>query len=118
MLTNAASRPPVPAHGNTRASFLVWKAHCRPSRHSRMSSANAGPRWLIMGTAIASSTRRGTGVGPGTRNWKLIALAILPGPRALRPQLHEGRGTLVEPLLAGVELDGRAGRLAEHQCEH
>ena len=69
MFCTAASNPPVPEDGNTTTSFLVWKAHCRPSRHSLIRAANWGPRWLIMGASMAARTRSGTGVGPGTRSW-------------------------------------------------
>src|SRR5947209_9290834 len=37
----------------------------RPSRHSRTSASKRGPRWSMMGCAIARTMRSGTSVGPG-----------------------------------------------------
>ena len=68
-LAMALSNPPVPLAGKINMSFSVWKAQRRPASSSGRRALNSGPRWLIMGAAIARCTRSGTGVGPGIRNW-------------------------------------------------
>src|SRR3982074_2554420 len=62
-------------------SFSVWKDHLRPASSPGRSALNSGPRWLIMGAAIARCTRSGTGVGPGMRScgvWAISRIAYRP----------------------------------------
>src|ERR1700693_6038152 len=66
--TTAASRPPVPLQGYSRMSLSVRSAQRSPPMTSSITSANSGPRWLIMGRLAERTTRAGSGVGPGTRS--------------------------------------------------
>ena len=65
VLTSAASHAPVPEAGKMTTGPFVWKTRLRPVRTERPSSAKSGPRWSIVGSEIARSTRPGTSVGPG-----------------------------------------------------
>ena len=71
VLTSAASHAPVPEAGKITTGPLVWKTRLRPVRTERPSVAKSGPRWSIVGSEIARSTRPGTSVGPGIcRKWR------------------------------------------------
>ena len=51
--------------------FLVLKIVLMPASTSRPSFPNSGPRWSIVGFAIAASTASGVLVGPGIcRKWR------------------------------------------------
>src|ERR1700724_1418041 len=85
--------------------------HSRPSPAStwRASAANSGPRWSIVGAAIALSTRSGTFVGPGIWRkclplWYAMTMSFLPsgGPSAAP---HDKPGT--------PDGDGEGAELAE-----
>src|SRR4030081_2435123 len=61
--------PPVPNTGLTRC------------RRSSASSAKSGPRWSIVGCAMARNTRSGTLVGPGIcRKWRPLFAVTTPFP--------------------------------------
>src|ERR1700722_5299983 len=49
-----------------------------PATTSCPSAANSGPRWSIVGIAIACSTRSGTLVGPGIcRKWRPVCVGAV-----------------------------------------
>src|SRR5215210_8375849 len=70
VLATTDSRPPVPEVVRITISCCVWKAHARPSRHSRKIAAKAAPRWAIISPARAARTAGGNGVGPGVRKFR------------------------------------------------
>ena len=65
VLTSAASQAPVPDAGNSTTGCRVPITAAIPASTSRVSAANSGPRWSMVGAAIARRTRSGTLVGPG-----------------------------------------------------
>ena len=65
VLTSAASHAPVPDDGYITTVPWVWNTRFIPATISLPSAENSGPRWSIVGNAIACSTRSGTLVGPG-----------------------------------------------------
>ena len=81
----AASRPPVPDEPRKMTSaFSVPKSGRIPRSRRASSSANSGPRWLIIGHAIASSTGADTGTGPGISKSVLFMTLIYVLPRTGR----------------------------------
>ena len=54
--------------------FAVLKIVLMPSSTRRVSLANSGPRWSMIGMSMARMTRSGMGVGPGIcRKWRPAA---------------------------------------------
>ena len=52
----AASMPPVPEAVSVSTSCCVWYTRFTPSVMRAISSANSGPRWLIISAAPAVAT--------------------------------------------------------------
>ena len=105
-------RPPV--------SWSERRASCR-RRPPSPSSTNSGPRWSIVGIAIACSTRSGTLVGPGIcRKWRPLgragALLFIADARpARRYSAASRRGAVAAAAGSGVPVDrllDRRGGLA------
>src|SRR6266851_7512806 len=65
VLTREASHAPVPDDGKIATGRCVPARLRTPPSTSRARRAKSGPRWSIVGAAIARSTRSGTFVGPG-----------------------------------------------------
>src|SRR6202022_2623677 len=84
-----------------------------PATISWLSSANSGPRWSIVGIAIACNTRSGTLVGPGIcRKCRPLWCGemFLIGKPLISAQTVEFGGVIVGQLPA--HLDRETGHLA------
>src|SRR5665213_2101402 len=80
----AASRPPVPDEPRTSTSACSVPKTGRSRAAIRSSSAlNSGPRWSIIGRALAASTDSATVTGPGM-NSKFFDTTLSDGRSALR----------------------------------
>src|SRR3954468_7532861 len=74
---------------------VVPKIGLTASNTSRPSAANSGPRWSMVGAAMARNTRSGTFVGPGIcRKWRPVVV-VTDMPSASRqaasgatPEVH------------------------------
>src|SRR5437868_4226348 len=56
----------------------VWNTRFMPATTSWPSAANSGPRWSIVGIAMACNTRSGTLVGPGIcKKWRPVCPAAV-----------------------------------------
>ena len=69
VFTTAASMPPDPDAVRRKTSPSVLRKSCIARVRPAIRAANSGPRWLIIGRAVALSTACGTNVGPGIRRF-------------------------------------------------
>src|SRR5665213_1181918 len=101
----AASRPPVPDEPRTSTSACSVPKTGRSRAAIRSSSAlNSGPRWSIIGRALAASTDSATVTGPGM-NSKFFDTTLSDGRSALR-----GLPAPTDPnVLVGISTSDDAG---------